>query len=75
MSILVTFYWEDIADSGMLDDDTERKHAVPESILDHLAAAHNHAESDEALYHIREAIQISESEIRVPVDADQKSLE
>lgn len=47
----------------MPDTDTERKYQIPESVLDHLAAAHDYAESDEALYHIRQALQISESEV------------
>ena len=47
----------------MPDTDTERKYQIPESVLDHLAAAHDHAESDETLYHIRQALQISEREV------------
>ena len=45
---------------------TEPRYAVPESVLEHLQAAHETARDDEALYHIREAIQISESEVETP---------
>ena len=47
----------------MPDPDTERKYPIPDTVLDHLTAAHDHAESDQTLYHIRQALQISESEI------------
>ena len=62
MPVFVTFYSRESSKSVMPDTDTERKYQIPESVLDHLAAAHDHAESDETLYHIREALQISESE-------------
>jgi len=42
---------------------SEPRYEVPESVLEHLRAAHESALDDEALYHIREAIQISESEV------------
>ncbi|NLV08220.1 hypothetical protein GOC83_19045 [Haloarcula rubripromontorii] len=53
----------------MSDPDTERKHSIPDSVRDHLTAAHKHAETDQALYHIRAALQISESEVEATDDA------
>lgn len=50
--------------------DTERRYSVPESVFEHLQAAHEVAQEDEALYHIREAIQISKSEISTTMDID-----
>ncbi|MDS0283369.1 hypothetical protein [Haloarcula onubensis] len=49
-------------------DPTERKYSVPDSVLEHLRAASETARDDEALYHIREAIQISESEIELSAE-------
>jgi len=63
MPVFVTFYSRESSKSFMPDADTERKYQIPDSVLDHLTAAHDHAESDQALYHIREALQITESEI------------
>jgi hypothetical protein len=58
----VTFYSKQSSEYLVANPDTEKKYQIPESLHDHLVAAHDHAESDETLYHIREALQISESE-------------
>lgn len=50
---------------------TEPRYSVPESVLEHLWAAHDTAGDDEALYHLREAIQIAESEVEAVADIDE----
>lgn len=68
MPIFETFHSKESPKSFMPDTDTEQKYPIPESVLDHLTAAHDHAESEQTLYHIREALQISESEIETVDD-------
>lgn len=52
-------------------DTTEPRYSVPDAVLRHLRAAHESAIDDEALYHIREAIQISESEVETATEVEE----
>jgi len=75
MVLFITFYFRESSVPGMPDIDTERKHAIPDSVLNHLTAAYDHAEDDETLYHIREALQISKSEIEATGNVNETLLE
>ncbi|WP_262180360.1 hypothetical protein [Haloarcula laminariae] len=52
-------------------DGTEPRYSVPESVLEHLWAAHDTAGDEDALYHLREAIQIAESEVEAVADIEE----
>ena len=62
MVLFITFHFRKSVVFVMPDINTEREHVIPDSILNHLTAAYDHAENDETLYHLREALQISKSE-------------
>ncbi|WP_324664047.1 hypothetical protein [Haloarcula sediminis] len=52
-------------------ESTEPRYSVPESVLEHLWAAHDTAGDDGALYHLREAIQIAESEVEAVTEIEE----
>ena len=52
-------------------ESTERRYSVPESVLEHLRAAHDTAGDDDTLYHLREAIQIAESEVEAVAEIEE----
>lgn len=54
----------------MKESDGEKRYTIPESIRTHLSAAHDNAVDGDALYHIREAIQIADSEVGTPAEAE-----